>query len=87
MDVCIYDLSSFQHHSTDLYENWHVNVVFCGEGFCVRTSCCSSLPGGATAYQLRHRSINRQVANMVAKNDANLALSLTFHYVSIESPL
>ncbi|GFW36586.1 hypothetical protein TNCV_1955861 [Trichonephila clavipes] len=42
---------------------------------------------GATAYQLLPRSINRQVANGVTKNDANLALSSTFHYVSIESPL
>ncbi|GFW22340.1 hypothetical protein TNCV_1430941 [Trichonephila clavipes] len=44
----------------------------------------SSPPGGATAYQLLHRSINRQVGNRVAKNDANLALSPTFRYVSIE---
>ncbi|GFX20596.1 hypothetical protein TNCV_4269281 [Trichonephila clavipes] len=43
--------------------------------------------GGATAYQLMHRSINRQVANMVAKNGAYLALSRTFRYVFIESPL
>ncbi|GFX16316.1 hypothetical protein TNCV_4705671 [Trichonephila clavipes] len=33
---------------------------------------------GSTAYQLLHRSINRQVANMAAKNEANLALSPTF---------
>ncbi|GFV97533.1 hypothetical protein TNCV_2040411 [Trichonephila clavipes] len=37
-----------------------------------------SPPGGATAYQLLHHSINRQVADMVTKNDANLALSPTF---------
>ncbi|GFW39022.1 hypothetical protein TNCV_1830141 [Trichonephila clavipes] len=47
----------------------------------VGADCCSSLP----AYQLLHRSI--QVTNMVARNDANLALSPTFRYVSIESPL
>ncbi|GFX16298.1 hypothetical protein TNCV_4705511 [Trichonephila clavipes] len=47
----------------------------------------SSPPGGTTAYQRLHHSINRQVANMFAKNDANLALSPTFCYVSIESPL
>ncbi|GFX06750.1 hypothetical protein TNCV_3113381 [Trichonephila clavipes] len=47
----------------------------------------SSPPGGATGYQLLHRSIHRQVANMVAKNDANLAPSPTFLYVSIESQL
>ncbi|GFS64399.1 hypothetical protein TNCV_3955741 [Trichonephila clavipes] len=47
----------------------------------------SSPPGGATAYQLLQHSINCQVANMFAKNDANLALSPTFRYVSIESPL
>ncbi|PRD22850.1 UNVERIFIED_CONTAM: hypothetical protein NCL1_48001 [Trichonephila clavipes] len=47
--------------------------------------CCSSPPGGATVYQLLHRSINHQTANMVTKNDANLALSPTFRYVSIES--
>ncbi|PRD32870.1 UNVERIFIED_CONTAM: hypothetical protein NCL1_19176 [Trichonephila clavipes] len=49
--------------------------------------CCSPPPGRTTAFQLLNRSINRQVANMVAKNDANSALSPTFHYVSIESPL
>ncbi|GFV81106.1 hypothetical protein TNCV_2270901 [Trichonephila clavipes] len=37
-----------------------------------------SPPGGATAYQLLRRSINRQVANRVTKNDANLALLPTF---------
>ncbi|GFY17094.1 hypothetical protein TNCV_1088701 [Trichonephila clavipes] len=36
-----------------------------------------SPPGGATAYQLLRRSINRQVANRVAKNDTNLAVSPT----------
>ncbi|GFW71083.1 hypothetical protein TNCV_91261 [Trichonephila clavipes] len=40
---------------------------------------CSS-PGGATARQLLHRSINRHVSNMVSKIDANLALSPTFRY-------
>ncbi|GFV85427.1 hypothetical protein TNCV_3772511 [Trichonephila clavipes] len=44
-------------------------------------------PGGATAYQLPPRSINRQVAGRVAKNYTNLAVSPTFRYVSIESPL
>ncbi|GFU99849.1 transposable element Tcb1 transposase [Trichonephila clavipes] len=39
----------------------------------------SSSPGGTAAYQLLHRSVNRQVANM--------ALSPAFRYVSIESPL
>ncbi|GFV71673.1 hypothetical protein TNCV_3534631 [Trichonephila clavipes] len=34
-----------------------------------------------------HRSINRHVTNMVAENDANLAVTPTFRYVSIESPL
>ncbi|GFV38214.1 hypothetical protein TNCV_4792001 [Trichonephila clavipes] len=43
-------------------------------------------PGGATAHKFLHRSINRQVANRVAENDANLALSPTFRYVFIESP-
>ncbi|GFW57775.1 uncharacterized protein TNCV_2926941 [Trichonephila clavipes] len=47
----------------------------------------SSPPGGTIAYQLLHRLINLQVANMVAKNDANLALSPTFCHISIESPL
>ncbi|GFT75005.1 hypothetical protein TNCV_1638811 [Trichonephila clavipes] len=46
-----------------------------------------SPPGGAAAYQLLHRSINRQIANVVAKNYGNLALSPTFRSVSIESPL
>ncbi|GFW45666.1 transposable element tc3 transposase [Trichonephila clavipes] len=41
---------------------------------------------GATAYQLLHRSNNRQVANRITKNDANLALSPTFRYVTIISP-
>ncbi|GFS72355.1 uncharacterized protein TNCV_1827541 [Trichonephila clavipes] len=49
--------------------------------------CCRSPPGGAIAYQLLHCSINLQVDNVVAKNDAHLALSPTFHYVSIESSL
>ncbi|GFW83465.1 histone-lysine N-methyltransferase SETMAR [Trichonephila clavipes] len=43
--------------------------------------------GGATSYQLLRHSIKRQVAKMVAKNDANLALSPAFRYVSIESTL
>ncbi|GFX97741.1 hypothetical protein TNCV_3066281 [Trichonephila clavipes] len=47
--------------------------------------CKISPPGGATAYPLLYRSINRQVTSMVAKNDANLVLSTTFRY--IESPL
>ncbi|PRD22619.1 UNVERIFIED_CONTAM: hypothetical protein NCL1_48640 [Trichonephila clavipes] len=38
----------------------------------------SSSPNGATAYQLLHSSINCQVANMVTKNDANLALRQHF---------
>ncbi|GFT29352.1 hypothetical protein TNCV_757111 [Trichonephila clavipes] len=46
-----------------------------------------SPPGSATVYQLLYRSMNRQVVNMVAKNYANLALSPTFRYVSIESPV
>ncbi|GFV15465.1 hypothetical protein TNCV_4834911 [Trichonephila clavipes] len=46
----------------------------------------SSPPGGATSHQLLHRSVNRQVANRVAKNDANLTLSPTMLYVSVESP-
>ncbi|GFT61529.1 hypothetical protein TNCV_33911 [Trichonephila clavipes] len=49
--------------------------------------CCRSPLGGATAYRLLHRSINRHVANRVTKKGANLALSLTFRYVSIESSL
>ncbi|GFW52077.1 hypothetical protein TNCV_2819461 [Trichonephila clavipes] len=40
---------------------------------------CSSPPGGTIASRLLHSSINCQVAN--------LTLSPTFHYVSIESPL
>ncbi|GFV97546.1 hypothetical protein TNCV_2040541 [Trichonephila clavipes] len=47
----------------------------------------SSPPDHATVYQLLQRSINRQVDNRVAKNDANLAVSLTFRYVSIISLL
>ncbi|GFX21821.1 hypothetical protein TNCV_2311001 [Trichonephila clavipes] len=46
-----------------------------------------SPPGGAKAYQLLHRLINRQVTNMVAKNDANLVLLPTSRYDFIESPL
>ncbi|PRD24781.1 UNVERIFIED_CONTAM: hypothetical protein NCL1_42749 [Trichonephila clavipes] len=37
--------------------------------------CLSSPPGSGTTYQRLHHSINRQVANMFTKNDANLALS------------
>ncbi|GFV03251.1 hypothetical protein TNCV_4018481 [Trichonephila clavipes] len=32
------------------------------------------VPGGTTAYQLRHRIVIHQVASMEAKIDANLAL-------------
>ncbi|GFU37628.1 uncharacterized protein TNCV_4275261 [Trichonephila clavipes] len=28
------EITSPQHRSTDDYENWHVYVFFCGEGFC-----------------------------------------------------
>ncbi|GFX84374.1 hypothetical protein TNCV_4134841 [Trichonephila clavipes] len=42
------------------------------------TAPCDSPPGGTTAYQLLHCSINHQVANRVTKNDANLALSPQF---------
>ncbi|GFT01958.1 hypothetical protein TNCV_2672971 [Trichonephila clavipes] len=51
-----------------------------------RASAKHSLPSDATAYQLLHCSINCQVSNMVAKNDANLALLPTFRYVPNESP-
>ncbi|GFV57109.1 hypothetical protein TNCV_3530581 [Trichonephila clavipes] len=61
----------------------------------VRPTCFSkayntpslSPPGGSTVYELLNRSINHPVANRVTKNDANLALSPTFRYLSIESPL
>ncbi|GFW89777.1 hypothetical protein TNCV_2424351 [Trichonephila clavipes] len=46
-----------------------------------------SPPGGATVYQLLHHSINRQVAFMVAKNDASVVLSARFRCDSIDSPL
>ncbi|PRD25975.1 UNVERIFIED_CONTAM: hypothetical protein NCL1_39377 [Trichonephila clavipes] len=46
----------------------------------------SSPPGNATAYQPLQHSINRRDANMVAKNDANLALSPTFRYQSLLLP-
>ncbi|GFV19117.1 hypothetical protein TNCV_3223351 [Trichonephila clavipes] len=36
-------------------------------------------PGGTIAYQRQRRSINRQIANVFAKNDAELALSQTFN--------
>ncbi|GFX03140.1 hypothetical protein TNCV_4289231 [Trichonephila clavipes] len=52
------------------------------------TVVCSPRGSATTiAYHLLHRSINHQVFNMVAKNSANLALSPTFRYVSIESPI
>ncbi|GFU94200.1 uncharacterized protein TNCV_2963001 [Trichonephila clavipes] len=77
------------HHSKTInpitMKNLHAYVYFCGEGFC-DVLFIADPPGGATAYQL-HRSINRQVTNMVAKNDIKLALSPTFRYDSIESPL
>ncbi|GFX03095.1 hypothetical protein TNCV_4288781 [Trichonephila clavipes] len=61
-----------------------------GMSVCVASDIdCSvrSLPGGVIAYQFLHRSINHQVANRVARIDANLALSPSFRYVSVESPL
>ncbi|GFU77014.1 uncharacterized protein TNCV_4521701 [Trichonephila clavipes] len=87
MEVCMYDLASFQHRSTDHYENWHVYVFFCGKGFSAILFVAAPPPGGTTVYQLLHRSINRQVAYRVAENNANLALSPTSRYVFIESPL
>ncbi|GFU01753.1 uncharacterized protein TNCV_1522681 [Trichonephila clavipes] len=84
MNVCKNDLASLQKRTTDHYENWHVNVFLMKKDLCYPL-CCSSPPGGATAYPLLHRSINCQVANRVAKNDAILPLSPTFRYVSIES--
>ncbi|GFX44062.1 uncharacterized protein TNCV_4118581 [Trichonephila clavipes] len=71
-------------------ENWTSRLDY------IRASRGSHMPevifkispaGGATEYQLLRRSINRQVANVDAKNDANLAVSPTFRYVSIEPPL
>ncbi|GFU01871.1 uncharacterized protein TNCV_1523691 [Trichonephila clavipes] len=47
----------------------------------------SSAPGGSTAKQFLRRSINRQVANRITENNANLALSSTFVYAFIESPI
>ncbi|GFV87980.1 hypothetical protein TNCV_782601 [Trichonephila clavipes] len=46
-----------------------------------------SPPGGAAAYKLLHHSIDRLAANIVPKNNANLALSSTFRCISIQSPL
>ncbi|GFT57154.1 hypothetical protein TNCV_1691751 [Trichonephila clavipes] len=66
------------------------HTIYClglGKSWTSIANNAKSPPGGAIAYQLLHRSINRQVANVVAKKDANLALSSTFRYVSIESPL
>ncbi|PRD35519.1 UNVERIFIED_CONTAM: hypothetical protein NCL1_11378 [Trichonephila clavipes] len=37
--------------------------------------CCRSPTNGATAYQILHRSTNRQDANNVARKDPYLALS------------
>ncbi|GFY02808.1 uncharacterized protein TNCV_3506881 [Trichonephila clavipes] len=78
---------SLQHRSTDHYENRYVYEYFCGESFFPIIFVEAPNAGEATAYQLLHRSINRQVVNVGAKNDANLALSATFRYVSIETPL
>ncbi|GFW11934.1 hypothetical protein TNCV_4530001 [Trichonephila clavipes] len=53
----------------------HSPVNFSAEKF-------GSPPGGETAYPLLHRSVNRQVANMVTKNDTNGSMtniSLHFH--------
>ncbi|PRD27082.1 UNVERIFIED_CONTAM: hypothetical protein NCL1_36333 [Trichonephila clavipes] len=60
----------------------HSNIV---QPITMKIGICP--PGGVTAYQLLHRSINRQAANMVTKINANLALSPTFCYVSFESSL
>ncbi|GFX45503.1 transposable element Tcb2 transposase [Trichonephila clavipes] len=49
--------------------------------------CYSTPPDSAKAYHFLHHSINRQVANKVAKADANSALSPSFRYVSTESSL
>ncbi|GFS59219.1 uncharacterized protein TNCV_70661 [Trichonephila clavipes] len=87
MDVCIRDLASLQNRSTDRCENYHGYVFFLSRWFFCYPLCSSFPPGGATAYQLLHHSNNRQVANMVAKNDANWTLSPTFCYVPIESAL
>ncbi|GFT83548.1 hypothetical protein TNCV_4866151 [Trichonephila clavipes] len=47
--------------------------------------CCSSPPGGSTAYQLLHCSMNCQVANMVLKMMATWIYRQHFA-VSINSP-
>ncbi|GFW87566.1 hypothetical protein TNCV_4485311 [Trichonephila clavipes] len=46
-----------------------------------------SSPGGAITFQLLRRSLNRHVANVVAKKDAKKALSPPFRYASIKLPL
>ncbi|GFX43630.1 hypothetical protein TNCV_510791 [Trichonephila clavipes] len=78
-------------------DTWDLSrsVYFCTKHFRIRfygtqsevSLTRGSPPGGTTVYQFLHRSISRQVANMNTKNDANLALSPTFGYVSIESLL
>ncbi|GFX41355.1 hypothetical protein TNCV_1654381 [Trichonephila clavipes] len=87
MDDRINEITSLQHRSTNHYENWHVQVFLCGEGFC-------AILFAAAPHQVALRQINfcavqstTKLPNKVTKNDANLALSRTFHYISIESPL
>ncbi|GFT73458.1 hypothetical protein TNCV_4020961 [Trichonephila clavipes] len=51
MDVCIYEIVTLQHCSTDYVENWHAYVFFCGEGFCAILS--------AAPYQVTLQQINQ----------------------------
>ncbi|GFU92362.1 hypothetical protein TNCV_823881 [Trichonephila clavipes] len=83
MDVCIYDLASLQHRSTNPYENLHVYETFYGEWF------CAVIPVAALhQVSLQHLQcpINQELANMIAKKHANLALLPTFRNVFIKSP-
>ncbi|PRD38249.1 UNVERIFIED_CONTAM: hypothetical protein NCL1_04042 [Trichonephila clavipes] len=71
MNICTYEIVSLHHRSTDHYENWPVYIP---------TRWCYSIPTSSPFNQSASCQHGRQ-------NYANLALSPTFRYVSIESPL
>ncbi|GFW67453.1 hypothetical protein TNCV_3391241 [Trichonephila clavipes] len=60
MDVCLYDLASLQHRSTDHYENWHAYVIFYGE-------CFSAIVSVVTFHQVALQHFNFFTVQSIAK--------------------
>ncbi|PRD35509.1 UNVERIFIED_CONTAM: hypothetical protein NCL1_11416 [Trichonephila clavipes] len=86
MDVCVYDLASFHHPSTDQYENWSVSVFFLWNRFC-------AIFFVAAPHQVALQHIDFCTVQSIAKLPTWLPKMMpTWLYhqhfaVSIESPL